>query len=318
MDESSLIYILLSSYNGEKYIGEQVNSLFKQSYTNWKLLIRDDGSSDNTINIIKKFEKKDKRISLIKISGGNLGSCQSFLQILAYTKKHFKPEYIMFCDQDDVWLKDKIKNSIEFMQAKEKLAPEMPILVHTDLIVADKNLKIINKSLWAGTGLNPHEYQLRLLVHKNVVTGCTVILNKKLIDKIYLKQKQEAIYHDWLLALIASALGKIYRIYKPDILYRQHGSNDSGGYTPFKSLITRILKTNFKKKKEMQARRYMQASSFLKIYNKYLSKKDKNIFEQYISLQKSNIFKRAWIVITYRFGFSKKSISSALRLIIYR
>ena len=212
MKNNSLIYILLSSYNGEKYIEEQIRSLINQTYKNWKLLIRDDGSSDTTLDIIKKLEKTDKRISLIK-SNGNLGSCQSFLELVAYTKKHFKPEYIMFCDQDDVWLKNKIKNAISLMKEKEKIEPEIPILIHTDLIVVDENLKIISKSLWKYQKTNPDKNKFRLLLNVNVTAGCTMLLNKKLIDKIY-NGPNNSSFHDAWITLIAAAFGKIYKIYK--------------------------------------------------------------------------------------------------------
>jgi glycosyltransferase involved in cell wall biosynthesis len=312
MTKNKLIYILLSSYNGEKYIEEQINSLINQTHKNWKLLIRDDGSSDKTIDIIKKFEKKDKRVSLIK-SSGNLGSCKSFLHLVAYTKKHFKPEYIMFCDQDDVWLKDKIKNAISLMQEKEKIEPEVPILVHTNLIVVDKNLNIINKSFWKDQKTKPHKNKLRQLFNGNIAHGCTMLLNKKLIGKIY-SRPNDALLHDTWITLIAAAFGEIYRIYKPDILYRQHEDNESGAFNN-PSIIYKIFNFNLKKSQEEQTKRYLQVSSFLKTYKNELTKKDKKLCEQYISIQKSNLFKRAWIIISNR--FTKRNFLGLLRFIIW-
>ena len=99
------IEILMATYNGEKYIGEQINSIINQTYTNWNLLIRDDGSKDKTLNIIKKYEKMDNRIILIRDNKDNLGFVKNFEELLKISSS----ELIMFSDQDDVWKKDKIK-----------------------------------------------------------------------------------------------------------------------------------------------------------------------------------------------------------------
>ena len=100
------VEILMATYNGEKYLSEQIESIISQSYENWRLLIRDDNSKDNTVSIIEKYEKEDNRIRLLRDRKGNLGFIKNFEELLVQSQEDF----IMFCDQDDYWEKDKIKN----------------------------------------------------------------------------------------------------------------------------------------------------------------------------------------------------------------
>ena len=104
----SKIEILMATYNGEKYIREQIDSIISQTYSNWTLLIRDDVSKDDTVKIIKEYEKKDKRIKLLEDNKGNLGFVKNFEELL----KNSSEDFIMFSDQDDYWLEDKIEKYI--------------------------------------------------------------------------------------------------------------------------------------------------------------------------------------------------------------
>ena len=110
------IEILMATYNGEKYIGEQINSIINQTYTNWNLLIRDDGSKDKTLNIIKKYEKMDNRIILIRDNKDNLGFVKNFEELL----KKSRTEFVMFSDQDDYWLENKIEKYVEVIEKLDK------------------------------------------------------------------------------------------------------------------------------------------------------------------------------------------------------
>ena len=144
------IYILLSTYNGEKYLKEQLDSLFSQSYKDFKLIVRDDGSNDKTLDILKKYD-----IELLP-SFGNLGVKKSFEKLLKYASENNEAKYFMFCDQDDVWKSDKIEKTLKKMQELENLyGNNMPLLIHTDLEVVNENLKTINHSMWQYEKINP-------------------------------------------------------------------------------------------------------------------------------------------------------------------
>jgi glycosyltransferase involved in cell wall biosynthesis len=218
------IDILMATYNGEKYINEQINSIINQSYTDWKLIVRDDGSTDNTIAIIKKVKDVDSRILLINDSLENLGPVGNFEELLKYSTS----KYVMFSDQDDVWLPNKIQVSFDRMQIVENLHPGMPILVHTDVTVVDAKLKIQFKSF-----IKSKKYDVTTtanfykLVVENCVMGSTVMINS-MSKKYILPFNKYVLMHDWWIALIVSHYGKIFFIDDQTSLYRQHGSNEIG------------------------------------------------------------------------------------------
>ena len=110
------IDILMATYNGGKYVEEQLKSIISQSYENWNLVIRDDGSSDNTLKILNEYSKNDKRIHIISDNKGNLGLVKNFEELM----KRSTEEYIMFSDQDDVWVDNKINILLQKMLEIEK------------------------------------------------------------------------------------------------------------------------------------------------------------------------------------------------------
>jgi glycosyltransferase involved in cell wall biosynthesis len=228
-----MIDILLATYNGEKYLNQQIDSILAQTCKDFRLLIRDDSSSDNTINIIKNYISKfPDKIRLIVDNKGRLGIAQNFAALLESSQS----EYIMFCDQDDVWLADKIELTLNAMRTAEKNYPGLPLLVHTDLRVVDENLNIIADSLWHLIGIDTRTASnLDKLIVRNSVTGCTMMINSKARD-ISLPIPQEAPIHDWWMAMNVAKLGKIIQITVPTILYRQHSGNviSAGKKNPYR------------------------------------------------------------------------------------
>ena len=139
-----MIDILMATYNGERYISEQIESILNQTYKNWKLYIRDDGSKDNTISIIRDFEKQyPNKIILVKDKKNGLGAKCNFAELMKYSKQ----EYCMFSDQDDIWIDNKIEKTLEKMkQAEKKYSKKTKNFEHTELKVIDVELKDINDS----------------------------------------------------------------------------------------------------------------------------------------------------------------------------
>ena len=131
------IDILLATYNGEKFVKEQIESILNQTYENFNLIISDDASTDNTLNILEEYEKKDTRIKVFK-KEKNKGLIDNFEFLL----KNVTSDYFMFSDQDDIWKKDKIEKSIN------KLKEESLGLVYTDLEIVDEKLNVIYPSYW--------------------------------------------------------------------------------------------------------------------------------------------------------------------------
>jgi len=224
-----MINILLATYNGEKFLGEQLDSLFNQTVKEFKIIIRDDGSSDNTIDIIKSYnEKHPGKIKLVNDNLGNLGSSKSFMKLLEYCDS----EYIMFCDQDDVWLPDKIELSLNKMKELEnKYDKNIPLLVFTDLEVVDQKLNALHKSFWKYQKLIPIiSNNWKELLAQNVITGCTMILNKK-AKEFCLPFELPMMIHDQWVGVNISKYGKVDYLKEQTIFYRQHGNNVAGAHS---------------------------------------------------------------------------------------
>ena len=218
--------ILLSTYNGEKYLGELLESLLSQTEEDWRLLMRDDGSTDSTMSIYWKYMRKDKRFQLSEDDRGNVGAMKSFELLM----QRSRGEYIMFCDHDDVWLPEKIGHCMQTMkQAESEYGKETAIVVYSDLQVVDENLKSLDKSYWHYAGISP-EYinDFATLAGNNCVTGCTMMINKAAKDVTGTFGKH-AMMHDHVIALqVMADGGKLVKNEHADILYRQHGDNVVG------------------------------------------------------------------------------------------
>ncbi|GEL13683.1 glycosyl transferase family 2 [Lapidilactobacillus concavus DSM 17758] len=225
------IAILMSTYNAEKYLSEQIESIIKQDTASWRLYIRDDGSTDKTCEIISRYAQNNERIIFInENSRQNLGVTRSFLWLL----KNVSADFYMFCDQDDYWLSTKVRETLQEMLAQQY--EDIPVLVHSDLEVVDANLELIASSFFERQGL-PKNTVLTNLVVQNNVTGCTVMVNQKLKQSVAIVS-DKVIIHDWWLALIATCLGKVVFVDKPLIKYRQHGNNVIGSSTVFSKFFS--------------------------------------------------------------------------------
>jgi glycosyltransferase involved in cell wall biosynthesis len=255
--------ILLATFQGGLYLKEQLLSLIQQSYSNFHIFIRDDGSTDQTVTIIESFRKiYPERITVIP-SAQCLGVKGNFSELMHHTKA----KYIMFCDQDDIWLPHKIKLSLDKMKTLENQHGPIPLLVHTDLQVVKSDLTLIARSFWKYSKLDPSKNSLNDLLSKNTVTGCALMINQKLLELAY-PIPDQCIMHDWWIVLVATIFGKIEFIKEAPILYRQHGKNAVGA-----------LKFNFWY--------YFKRQIIRKLYRKYhpfIVKQAQTLFLKYFSL----------------------------------
>lgn len=221
------VTILMSTYNGEKYLKEQLDSITGQDMQEWRLVVRDDGSTDDTVKLLQQYAAKDDRIRVVA-DGRNAGVIRSF----EYLLQHYGTEgYIAFADQDDVWLPNKLRISTETIQRAEKEYGEStPIGVHTDLIVADEQLQEISKSFWDYAQIKPHilNQKAEYLAICNSVTGCTLLLNQA-ARKASWPFSEKALMHDSAIAVsIKKKGGQLVPIDEATLHYRQHGDNALG------------------------------------------------------------------------------------------
>ena len=284
MSANTKIAVLLSTYNGEKFLGEQLDSLLAQSHKNFILVVRDDGSRDRTVSILESYAgDHPERIHLISRDGVNMGASASFAFLADYVLKSkellgLKSIYMMFCDQDDTWFPEKIEKLLAAMLATEaNNGSTLPIIVHSDLEVVSEQNTVIAKSLISYQGLEIERNSFPNLVISNLVTGCTALINEPLAEKA-LPIPEKAIMHDWWLALVATAFGKLVYLDTPLVHYRQHGNNTIGAKEFTKvsvvsmSLWSRILA---RKPNEHLIEVSIQAAEFNRRYGSQLSGRER-------------------------------------------
>ncbi len=224
------IDILLATYNGEAFLEEQLDSIAAQTHGDWQLIARDDGSSDRTVAILDAFRARHSdKVVVLRDGDGNLGLVQNFSRLMEVSDA----PYAAFCDQDDVWMPEKLELSLAKMRELEREhGAETPLLVFTDLTVVDEALKVIHPSFWDAAGLKPAWSRiLNRILTQNVATGCTILSNPPLL-RLATPLPRDAVVHDWWLTLAASAFGAIAFVQVPSVLYRQHSRNVMGGRPP--------------------------------------------------------------------------------------
>lgn len=299
-----MIDILMAVYNNSKFITEQVESLIGQTYSHFRIIIRDDCSTDHSSQLIENLDRRfPGKICFIK-GNINLGACGNFAALM----RHVKSPYIMFCDADDIWLPKKIEKSLALMQKNEsKYGSQTPLLIHSDLSVVDQKLKIVNSSYSNHSKLNLHlGHSFNRLLVQNVITGCTMLINKPLLE-LALPIPDEAIMHDWWIALIASAFGHIDFINEPTVLYRQHGNNTIGAkdWNSFASYFHAAKKMcqgeGRQEIRERLLKTYAQASRFDISYEKRLSDRNRTIIQSYVALGSESTFRKRYLFFKYRF-----------------
>lgn len=217
------VIVLLSAYNGARYIARQIESIRAQSLRDWRLLIRDDCSMDDTVEIVRRFCAADPRISLIGDSSSNIGPWASFGRLLSQAYDE-GAEYVFLSDQDDVWIEDKMEEQLSMLRAS---ASKHALLVHSDLILVDEQLQCLHASFseFQRTSYDKADPLGTLLIH-NAVVGCTIAMNRQLLELAL--PLPAGTMHDWWLAACAAAGGTIQRAPHPTVLYRQHSSNVIG------------------------------------------------------------------------------------------
>ena len=219
---TATIAILLATYNGERYLGEQLESLLAQTNHDWQLFIHDDGSTDATPNILHQYATAyPDRITVLDYPPQG-GSCRNFLSLLS----RVVAPYYMFCDQDDVWHPDKVAKTLQLMLATEKDNGRAPVIVHTDLRVVDAALQPLHASFWHYANIRPEAVTSFQDCVMNVVTGCTMLFNAPARRVAIEKPSRQATMHDaWVTCCCYAAHGHAVALPEATIYYRQHGHN---------------------------------------------------------------------------------------------
>ena len=287
-----IVDILLSTYNGAPYLQQQYDSIFAQTEKNWRLIVRDDGSSDETIQLVRAIANNDTRVVISKCSGVNTGIANSFFSLLQQSTAPF----FAFCDQDDYWVPRKLETLLGVMEC-EPLS--RPTLVYSDLTIVDENLKEVFPSFMHQQHFSPG----RLMVWsnnllQNTVVGCASMGNRELKHVVFSNPPDnwsDVIMHDWWLAIVASRFGQA--IFEPTstVLYRQHGKNQLGAKgTDFWRYLTSVINEQpIHKVKTYLDRVSVQAAAFQQAFRDQLSIQDCELLHALANIKESRGLVRA-------------------------
>ena len=293
--------IALCTYNGSRYLRGQLESLPGKLLMPCELVVCDDSSIDNTLAIISDFAHEAQFPVYVHEGLNNLGPVKNFEKAIRLCRG----EYIALCDQDDVWLPGKMEKALRKIKALEDtFGKTTPILIHTDARVVDSDLAPIDDSLWRFQRTCPRKGKdLNRLLLQNIATGCTVVFNKALKD-LALPIPENAMMHDWWLALTASAFGRIDHILEPTVLYRQHVANETGAkkWNLFFAIchFSKILRDE----KEVSGEIRGQAEAFMRQFAERLSESQQKLLSAFIDLPNQNYFKRKFNYFKYRFYYT--------------
>jgi glycosyltransferase involved in cell wall biosynthesis len=233
-----LISVVICTYNGEKYLEEQLRSVMNQTYKKLEIIINDDCSTDNTLEVAKVLQAEDKRIKIYK-NETNLGFNKNFETSLKYAEG----ELISLCDQDDIWVLDKIERQYNLLKK------ENSSLVYCNANLIDAEGKDLEKNLFQQLHVTPISGDTQLgLIYDNCISGNTLMFKKSLLDKIY--PIPEKIFFDRWIGFVASYEGPVSVIKESLIYYRQHGGN-----------VTDVLREK-KKKKTLKMRIEKRQAAF--------------------------------------------------------
>jgi len=223
------VAVLVSTYNGERFIESQINSILIQDYNEFVIQFRDDGSNDRTKEIISCFAKQTNKIQCR--FENNFGVVNSFFNLLMNCGDSFN--YYCFCDQDDIWKQNKISSAIKQMEVNNT---EIPLLYFSRVEYVDEKLGHL------GYSAIPKMITFEHALVENLATGCTIVINRTARKLILSNLPEVALMHDWWMFLVVSAFGKIIYDPAPNIMYRQHSTNVVGGTTGrFKANLKKVI-----------------------------------------------------------------------------
>ena len=267
------VAVLISTYNGEKYIKEQLDSILNQTYKNIEIVIRDDGSKDCTIDIIKKYQEKYNNIILRE--GTNIGFIKSFFQLLSLANA----DYYAFCDQDDIWLENKIELAVKALNEVDNSKPNM-VFGNSDYY--DENMNLIGK------GEEHKTFSFKNSLYECVAQGMTMTINQVAKENIIENIPEKCLFHDWWTYMICSGMGNVLYNDTTVVKYRRFAKNATAeGQNILKVFLWRIEKL-FADNGMKDIR--TQQLEFKRLFYKKLSDENKEIMDLFVQ-DKYNFFK---------------------------
>lgn len=271
------VTVLMSTYNGEKYLRQQIDSILQQQEVNIRLIVRDDGSTDQTLSILAEYQKRGL---LQYCEGNNLKTARSFMQLVYNSPDS---EYYAFSDQDDVWTKQKLSRALLLM-SEQHVNPQVPMLYTGNFQMTNRLLE----PLKAGRHFTTQTFANAIVY--SCCTGCTMVMNKSLRDALCSKPLPEHIvmHDDWIHKVCLAIGGKVVFDSQPMMFYRQHGNNVDGGIHTFKDKLCKVWTEKQTKARIMSN----QLADILKLYGEQLPDKNKKLLKHALQFGKGSFVQR--------------------------
>jgi glycosyltransferase involved in cell wall biosynthesis len=302
------IDILMATFNGEKYLRNQLLSLQQQTFSDWVLWVRDDGSTDGTLQIIDEFTQLDSRVRKVdEGSGQHFGAGRNFLELVKYATL----DYVIFCDQDDIWFEKKLEMLIGF--AAEKFDKSLPCLVYCDAYgYSDSEGIIIIESI-----SQLHAKKLEEFLFFNAgYQGCSILFNRELANVVKNYRAKYYYLHDDVVSLVAHVFGKVYFLPKCLMLYRQHAFNVTGNISSsFFDKLRRIVSV---KTYVLSKRHYDEKRAFFEAYFEELDDRTKRLFIAYLDYPKKGVIGRIWLVLRHGFSIGGHRLPLIIKTLLRR
>jgi len=284
------ITVLMAAYEGERYIGQQLDSILAQTMPDLQIMVSDDGSKDGTREILERYGEwyPDQVVLRHRIKKGAYQDREGRVPPMAmnffWLLSQAGGDYILFSDQDDVWENHKVRTLLRRMKGLEqRLGKKHPILVHSDMEVADEDLYVISRSFFRYQRCNPDRTAFSEVLAENPVTGGAVMINRALADMVN-KVPGHCFMHDWWIALAASCFGTISCVKEPLYQYRQHGGNTLGAS---KTGSLEDMRQRAKRQSEVESnyrKMFAQAASFGAMYKDRMTREQKRTLKAFLAL----------------------------------
>ncbi len=211
------ISVVMTTFNGGKFLQEQIESILSQTLQPAEIIVCDDHSTDNTVEILKDYQNKN--VLTYYVNESRLGVIANFKKAVSLASQH---HFIALSDQDDIWFPEKLEHQYKELIKINELG--FPAIVYSDLMVIDDKKNILNSSFWNELGHDTYSHSFKTLLFGNFITGCTIMMNDTM-RKYFLQMPDNVPMHDGWLALIAYSFGKMKQIKEPHVQYRKHDSN---------------------------------------------------------------------------------------------
>jgi glycosyltransferase involved in cell wall biosynthesis len=299
----NMVDILMATFNEVRYVAAQIDSLLAQSCSDWRLLIRDDGSADGTLDVCRQYATRyPGKIRLLMDNLGRLGYPRIFGELLRQSTN----DYMLICNADDVWLPEKIEKTLAAMRRLEKeIGSGVPSLVHTDLRMCNENLEPIADSTLKYLHKKPNLPLNRLCV-ENPVYGNTLMINKPL-QQLINGLPEDATCEDWWMALVATAFGRILFLEEATVLYRRHSASITSSV---EHRLSNYLRNPLSDYRRRVGRTLRQCEAFYRIYGEKLNPQHKKLLAAASQIRNANWFKRRYLIVRHGFfksGFLKNA-----------